>query len=164
MKISTSSISVFICALLLALCSSLFAQTGSYSRDAVFSSPGDVATTLRFTAAIDSIDADTSRTFSLYKWDGPHSWTTYPIRAQRNFNSAAAGVEITTYIDGTFDGVAWTAVDTLGTEVTTEGKTIVEFDLNGKRFPYYRMRLLGSTPNRSDATADWIWYLYHRND
>lgn len=144
------------------IASMAFAQAGAYSRDAVFHAPGDVPT-LRFTAAIDSIDADSSRAFSLQKWDGPYSWATFPFRAQRNFNSAAAGVEITTFIDGSFDNIAWSACDTLGTEVSTEGKTIVEFDLNNKRFPYYRMRVVGSTPNRRDATADWIIYLYHRD-
>lgn len=141
------------------------AQTGSYTRDAVFQPrfPGE---TLRFTCALDSIDADTSRSFSLAKYDAAIR-AGAPIFAQRTFTSAAGGVKISTYIDGSFDGTTWTAVDTLATDVTSESVTNVTIDMNYSAkpiFPYYRIRNAGVALNRSDSVADWIFYLYHRDE
>jgi len=54
------------------------AQTGAYSRDAVFA-PAYPGETLRFTCALDSVDLDTSRAFTLGKYDGAFSLATFPI-------------------------------------------------------------------------------------
>lgn len=141
------------------------AQSGSYTRDAVFQPrfPGE---TIRFTCALDSIDADTSRSFSLAKYDAAIR-AGAPIFAQRTFTSAAGGVVISTYIDGSFDGTTWTVVDTLAMDVTSESVTNVTIDMNYSAkpiFPYYRLRNAGGALNRSDSVADWILYLYHRDE
>lgn len=156
---------LFVLFLMVSLSGLAHAQSGSYTRDAVFQPrfPGE---TLRFTCALDSIDADTSRSFSLAKYDAAIR-AGAPIFAQRTFTSAAGGVKISTYIDGSFDGTTWTAVDTLATDVTSESVTNVTIDMNYSAkpvFPYYRLRNAGVALNRSDSVADWIFYLYHRDD
>lgn len=141
------------------------AQTGTYTKDAVFAGnyPGE---TVRFTCALDSIDADTSRTFSLGRYDS-HSFSDAPIWVQRKITSAAGKPYVTVYIDGTIDGTNWFACDTLVTADSTETAGLIQLNLNNKKFTGYRMRAngvqYGSGKNRSDTIFDTIWYLYHRD-
>ncbi|HEY4721445.1 MAG TPA: hypothetical protein VII92_06335, partial [Anaerolineae bacterium] len=79
-------------------------------------------------------------------------------------SSTAGAVTVTTRIQGSFDGATWTVCDTLGTDTTTtEGKTVLQIDLNNKKFPMYRMISRGNATNRSDCIADWVFYLYQRD-
>src|SRR5574342_416859 len=79
---------ILVLALILTLLTSvndIHAQSGTYTKDAVFS-PQYPGATLRFTCALDSIDADTSRSFSIGKYDGQR-WTTVPVHAQKLITS-----------------------------------------------------------------------------
>lgn len=158
------TLGIFILFFLLALLSVIVnahAQSGSYTKDAVFTStfPGDK---IEFECALDSVDADTSRTLSLARHDGL-SFTDHPISAFYKLTSAAGTPKISTYIDGTFDGVTWFAVDTLLTDATSETATKTTITLNNHKYPFYRMRNVGVATNNPDSVIRWIWYLYYRD-
>lgn len=138
-----------------------YGQAGAYSKDAKFSPtyPGE---TVEFQCNVDSLGADTSRTFTLAKYDGV-SWTDHPISTFRLLTSAAGTPKISTYIDGSFDGSTWFVVDTLGTDITSESATKSTTSLKNLKYPYYRMRNKGGAANRRDSIIKWIWYLYHKD-
>lgn len=141
------------------------AQSGTYTKDAVFSAqyPG---ATLRFTCALDSIDADTSRAFSIGKYDGQR-WTTVPVHAQKLITSAVGKPYVTVYLDGSFDNSNWFACDTLVTADSVETAGLIEINFSNKKFPWYRVRsngiAYGAGKNRTDTIFDMIWYLYQEN-
>lgn len=143
----------------------LRAQSGAYTRDAVFSPhyPGEI---LRFTCALDSVDQDTSRNFSLGKYDGAR-WTTAPIWLQRKISSAAGKPYVTVFLDGSFDASNWFACDTLMTADSLETAGLIQINLTNYKFPWYRIRSngiqYGGGVNRSDTILDMIWYLYQKD-
>jgi len=135
------------------------AQSGAYSKDAVFTQayPGE---TLHFTCQPDSVAKDTSRAFSIGRYiTEDRDMSANPIYAQRTISSVLGAVKVTTFIDGSFNGTTWFACDTLGTDVATETATVVTIDLNGKRFPKYRMRSNNIATGRPDTICDWILYM-----
>lgn len=146
------------------LATGLQAQSGAYTADAVFT-PHYPGYTVRFTCALDSVDVDTSRTFSFASSDAAIQ-AGAPIYAQRSIVSASGTPKVSTYIDGSYDGSTWFACDTLGTDVTSETTASVTVDLNVSAkgvFPWYRMRNVGVATNNPDTIADWILYLYHND-
>ena len=148
-------------ALILSIACASFAGDGTWSNNAevIEHYPGAI---IYFKCTVDSIDTLTSRSFTLSRWDGAN-FSTSPIWYQRTLNSAAGTPKITTYIQGSFDGSTWVAVDTLGSAVTTESTTQGSIDLNNKKFPYYRFIDYGVALNHSDTIDRWWFYMYHKD-
>lgn len=110
---------------------------------------------------IDSIDTDTSASFTLAKFNNV-SFSDMPIKVQYQAVSTLGTPKLTVYIDGSFDGTNWVRVDTLVTDLTSEAVTQADLDLNNQKYPYYRQTASGVASNHSDTTFYTKWYLYQR--
>lgn len=153
-------------ALLVAFASSVQAQNGDgdFTTDAVPSlvPSGELLT---FVCPLDSVDLDTSKAFSLGRYD-------YGIRAGQSISverviTSAGTPKITTYIDKSFDKTNWLACDTIGTDVTSKTRTVIQVDLNASTAgsaPWYRMRAIGVATNTHDSIIYYKFYLHHRDE
>ena len=134
---------------------------------------GDV---IRFTCTVDSVDTLTSASFTLGKYDNAY-WGTprdtvgnldstlaanlgKPFRLQYTATSVLAAPKLTGYVQGSFDGTNWDAVDTLFTDFVSESRTVANYDLNNRKYPFYRVVIYGVALNRSDTVFDMYWWCY----
>lgn len=158
-------LNLFTLLFLLVLSALVFAQ-GSWTANAKRTGQpfGDV---YRFTCTVDSVDTLTSFVFKLGRYDhvywGTPADTTnieYPFRIQYTATSTLGSPKLTGYVQGSFDGSNWDAVDTLFTNLTSESRTVADLDLNNKKYPQYRVVVYGVAPNRSDTVFDMFLYCY----
>lgn len=132
--------------------------------------PAQVTTTLSFPnvtsrplmtfhAAIDSVDTLTSSSFGLYEFDAG-SLVDHPLSYGRLISSAGTP-RVSVFLDGSFGLNTWVAADTLMTtdSVKTFGTGVIELY---KKYPKYRLRILGTAGNRSDTELDLIIYASKR--
>ena len=148
-------------ALLLALCSSLFAQ-GFNLKDGVFSGPSsyDGGQILHFRAQLDSVDQDTSRNFGITKYfSALRVMSTNPFESQRQISSVLGAVNVSVFIDRSYDNSNWSVIDTLADSVTSETAARITFNLNNIRAPFYRLRARNNATSRRDAIVDFKWWL-----
>jgi len=148
-------------ALVLVLSAELFAGDGTWSRN-VQKQSTVYGQTWRFTCTVDSLDTLTSSSFTLGKFDAV-SWTTMPFSLEYLLTSVLGTAKITGYVQGSFDGSNWHAVDTLFTDFTTETRTRATIDLNNHKRPYYRVIIYGVALNRPDTVLDLYWYAYQES-
>lgn len=156
-KFFSFAVSMFI---ILTLCAPVFAQFNL--KDAVKSGAGsfDGGQILHFRATLDSVDQDTSSNFSLTKYfSTQRDVATNPFEAQRTISSVLGAVNVSVFVDGSFDNSTWYAADTLADSTTSETAARITFDLNNKRFPYYRMRARNNATSRPDAIVDFKFWL-----
>ncbi len=114
-----------------------------------------------FSTEVDSVDTLVSDTFTLTLYDND-SFSSYPIKCWSQATSTLGSPKLTAYVQGSWDKSTYTNVDTIFSASTSEAVALVDLDLNGNVYPYYRIYLLGVALNRSDTELDIKWLLYHR--
>ena len=103
-----------------------------------------------FSSTIDSAGIDTSANFNLRQYDHA-DWDTSPFWFESTLATSPTGgaLSATVYIDGTYDGTNYDAVDTLYTTRTTTGRYVQSITMNDKKYDRYRMRVVNN-----DADGD----------
>lgn len=113
-----------------------------------------------WTATLDSVANDTSATFSLSNYDHVN-WTNFPFSYFIQASTTGDSVNVTTYIEGSFEGTTWTAVDTIAA-ITSETAATGTIDFNNVKRPLYRMRQVDLAKLEEDTTTTvttkfWIY-------
>lgn len=114
-----------------------------------------------FETSVDSVDTLVTDNFTLTLYDDD-GFSSYPIKSWSKATSTLGSPKLTAYVQGTWDKVNYTNVDTIFSGSTSETATLVDLDLNGAIYPYYRIYLLGVALNRSDTELQMKWLLYHK--
>ena len=123
---------------------------------------------LDFGLTVDSVTEYTSSVFSLDQYDN-QSFYTYPLTVAFKQNSVLGTPYVTAIIQGSFDNSNWLTIDTLMYKDSTEIATKKTIDMNGYKFPLYRMFINGDTTtgvnvaNRSDTVLRLWVYAYFKD-
>ncbi len=157
---------------------------GSWTRDAQRTPlyPGEQ---IRFTGAVDSVGTLYSKAFNLRKYDGVHwgvaqdavassatapgYWNAlrFPFKVRYQATSVLGSPKLSAYVQANFaldsTDANWANVDTLFTDLTAETVADIDVDLNDKKYPWYRLKIVGVALGRSDQAIDIKKYCY-QND
>lgn len=103
-----------------------------------------------YSTSVDSADTVYTKPFQYFS----PNYYTYPVTYTKLLTSAADKPHITTTVEGSNNGTSWYAVDTIAA-VGDSAETYQsgELDLNNRGYWYYRIKHIGLSTNRSDATA-----------
>jgi hypothetical protein len=111
---------------------------------------------------IDSIDTVYSDAFAFGQYDDD-SYYTYPVAYGYQFTSAADEPKVMVKMQGSFDAVTWTLIDTVSAVTdSTETFNVGTMNFNNKKFPYYRAFVEGKTGNRADCIGKFYVYAYRK--
>jgi len=116
---------------------------------------------ITFTTSVDSVDTLVSSDFTLTLYDDG-GFSSYPVKCWSKATSTLGSPKLTAYVQGSWDQSTYTNIDTIFSASTSETAALVDLDMNGALYPYYRIYLLGVALNRSDTELTIKWLLYHR--
>ena len=120
-----------------------------------------------FYTVTDSVENDTSKTFTLDKYD-IDSLNGYALKYWLKHSSTAGVSAMKIYLEGAFTtaktGNWFSVLTVLGASAVDSGETAIYGTtyLNGLKFPYYRIVFDGQPGNRSDCINQLGLYAYKR--